>query len=240
MRSVEFSPTQNEEEGEYAGQFEEDLIRRAFIQKVYFILSIQLVLTLGIISVFVFNEELQDYVTEQPHLLLAAFVITFVTMIALACCPNVRRKVPVNYMCLAIFTLAEGFLLGVISSIYDPMTVLIAVGITAAICFALTLFAMQTKWDFTVMGGFLLVVLVVFLLFGLLMFFFHSQVMKLIYCSLGVLIFSLYLLYDTQLMLGGKHQYALSPDEYVFAALNLYIDIVQIFMYILGLLGNRD
>ncbi|KNC24801.1 hypothetical protein FF38_00990 [Lucilia cuprina] len=161
-------------------------------------------------------------------------------MITLACCPQVRRKMPANYICLAIFTLAKGFLLGVVSSIYDPMTVLTAVGITAAVCFALTLFAMQTKWDFTVMGGFLLVVLVMFLIFSLFMFFFQTHVMKLIYCSLGVLIFSLYLLYDTQLMLGGKHQYSVSPDEYVFAALNLYLDIVQIFMYILGLLGSRD
>ncbi|KAI8120411.1 Protein lifeguard 1 [Lucilia cuprina] len=240
MRRNEFSPSQDVEEGEYAGEFEEALIRRAFIQKVYFILSIQLLVTLGIISIFVLNEELQDYVTEQPHLLLIAFIVTFVTMITLACCPQVRRKMPANYICLAIFTLAKGFLLGVVSSIYDPMTVLTAVGITAAVCFALTLFAMQTKWDFTVMGGFLLVVLVMFLIFSLFMFFFQTHVMKLIYCSLGVLIFSLYLLYDTQLMLGGKHQYSVSPDEYVFAALNLYLDIVQIFMYILGLLGSRD
>lgn len=199
-----------------------------------------MLLTLGIICVFVYEEDLQDYVAEQPYLLLIAFIITFATMFTLACCPSVRRKAPGNYLCLAAFTLAEGFLLGVISSIYDPMTILAAVGITAAVCFALTLFAFQTKWDFTVMGGFLLVVMVVFLLFGLLMFFFQTHVMRLIYCSLGVLIFSLYLLYDTQLMMGGNHQYALSPDEYVFAALNLYIDIVQIFMYILGLLGNRD
>lgn len=215
-------------------------MRRAFIQKVYFILSLQLLVTLGIISAFVLNEELQDYIAEQPHLLIAAFVITFITMIALACCPSVRRKAPMNYLCLGIFTMAEGFLLGVISSIYDPVTVLTAVGVTAAICFALTLFAMQTKWDFTVMGGFLLVILMIFLFFGFMMFFLHSHVMKLIYCSVGVLIFSLYLLYDTQLMLGGKHQYSISPDEYVFAALNLYVDVVQIFMYILNLLGNRD
>ncbi|KAM7347931.1 protein lifeguard 1-like [Cochliomyia hominivorax] len=240
MGNGNFSHNADEEAGEYAGEFEEELVRRAFIQKVYFILSCQLLITLGIISAFVYNEDLQDYVVEQPHLLLIAFIVTFVTMIALACCPKVRRKVPMNYVCLIIFTLAEGFLLGVISSLYDPMTVLTAIAITATICFALTLFAMQTKWDFTVMGGFLLVVMLIFLVFGLLMFFFYSHIMKLIYCSFGVLLFSLYLLYDTQLMLGGKHQYSISPDEYVFAALNLYIDIVQIFMYILGLLGDRD
>lgn len=36
---------------------------------------------------------------------------------------------------------------------------------------------------------------------------------------------------------GGKHKYSISPEEYIFAALNLYIDIVNIFMYILMLIG---
>lgn len=39
-------------------------------------------------------------------------------------------------------------------------------------------------------------------------------------------------------MMGGKHKYSLSPEEYIFAALSLYIDIVNIFMYILMIIGE--
>lgn len=39
-------------------------------------------------------------------------------------------------------------------------------------------------------------------------------------------------------MLGGKHKYALSPEEYIFAALNLYLDIINIFIYILSIVGG--
>lgn len=42
---------------------------------------------------------------------------------------------------------------------------------------------------------------------------------------------------DTQLLLGNK-QLALSPEEYVFAALNLYTDIINIFLYILAIIGK--
>jgi len=42
-----------------------------------------------------------------------------------------------------------------------------------------------------------------------------------------------YLVFDTQLMLGGSHKYSLSPEEYIFAALNLYLDIVLIFLLLL-------
>ena len=54
----------------------------------------------------------------------------------------------------------------------------------------------------------------------------------------GALVFSLYLIYDTQIMMGGKHKYALSPEEYIFAALNLYLDIINLFLYILSIFGN--
>ena len=57
------------------------------------------------------------------------------------------------------------------------------------------------------------------------------------YGSLGALVFSLYIVYDTQLMMGGKHKYALSPEEDIFAALNLYIDFMQLFRFILILVG---
>lgn len=38
-------------------------------------------------------------------------------------------------------------------------------------------------------------------------------------------------------MMGGKHKYSISPEEYIFAALNLYLDIVNIFLYILTIIG---
>lgn len=47
-----------------------------------------------------------------------------------------------------------------------------AVGITAAVCLGLTLFAFQTKWDFTAMGGFLVCLLMVVLVFGKQLYFF--------------------------------------------------------------------
>jgi len=67
--------------------------------------------------------------------------------------------------------------------------------------------------------------------------FLSGKVIGLVYASLGALLFSVYLVYDTQLMLGGNHKYSISPEEYIFAALNLYLDIINIFMYILTIIG---
>ena len=38
-------------------------------------------------------------------------------------------------------------------------------------------------------------------------------------------------------MMGGKHKYSLSPEEYIFAALSLYLDIINLFLYILRIIG---
>ena len=68
---------------------------------------------------------------------------------------------------------------------------------------------------------------------------FNSVAQK-VYAGIGALLFSLYLVYDTQLIVGGthrKHQFEI--DDYAMAAICLYIDIIQIFMYILTLVGDR-
>ena len=72
------------------------------------------------------------------------------------------------------------------------------------------------------------------------------------------MIFSLFIVFDTQLLIGGNHkvrqrksrqhllelfaanplsQYSLEPEEYVFAALSLYLDIVNLFLYLLVIIG---
>lgn len=62
------------------------------------------------------------------------------------------------------------------------------------------------------------------------------------YGTAGALIFSMYIVYDIQLMMGGNHKYSISPEEYIFASLSLYLDIINLFMYILMIVGaaKRD
>jgi FtsH-binding integral membrane protein len=48
----------------------------------------------------------------------------------------------------------------------------------------------------------------------------------------------MFLVYDTQQIMGGK-KYSISPEEHVFAAVQLYVDVVYIFLAILQLGGRR-
>jgi len=50
-----------------------------------------------------------------------------------------------------------------------------------------------------------------------------------------------FLVFDTQMVVGGKHRrYQLSPEEYIYGALQLYVDIVNLFILLLGLVGKRN
>ena len=85
----------------------------------------------------------------------------------------------------------------------------------------------------------MLILFLCLLILGITSMFVDSPLLTNIYCCFGVLLFGFYLVIDTQMIVGGK-SVELAIDEYALAAMLLYIDIVQIFMYILRLLSNRE
>ncbi|KAM6202304.1 protein lifeguard 2-like [Rhynchocyon petersi] len=162
----------------------------------------------------------------------------FVILLVLACCGKLRRQVPANYILLALFTILQGLLLGTVSVFYNAEEVLWAIGATALVTLSLTLFALQTKWDFTLLNGVLLAFLFILLIYGILVIVLRSYWLHLVYAALGTVVFSFYLVMDVQLMVGGRHHHSdLDPEEYVFAALNIYLDVINLFIFILQLLG---
>lgn len=73
-------------------------------------------------------------------------------------------------------------------------------------------------------------VLLCFTLAGfVLMFFRHIPIVNIVYSSIGALIFSVYIVIDTQSIVGGANRkYQISPEEWVFAVLMLYLDIINL------------
>ncbi len=159
-----------------------------------------------------------------------------------------------------LFTICEGIVLGAMSStkrVYNRMLflviivsthlkvyfcfilqsedVIIAVYICMAVCLAVTNFAMQTEWDFTTWGAILIVGVIVLFIFGIVAICIPGKVYGLVEASYGTILFSFYLLANTQMTFGGK-QFSTSPEEYVFAANSIYVDILNIYMFIVDIL----
>jgi FtsH-binding integral membrane protein len=143
-------------------------------------------------------------------------------LIVISCVDKARRTFPLNMILLAAFTIVEAFLVGMISARYSIEAVMLAFLVTGAAVVALSLFAVNTKIDATRWGNMLWIALIIVLVLMLVGFFWISKWLYLVIAGVAALIFSAYLIYDIQLIMGGR-KYQISPDEYVFAALNVYL-----------------
>nr|XP_054597317.1 protein lifeguard 2 isoform X3 [Nothobranchius furzeri] len=127
------------------GGFSDAVIRKGFVRKVYLTLMIQLLFTVGIICAFLYWNTLRSWVLRTSWFSYTMMSVVLVLAIFMSCCGSVRRRVPLNFIALGLFTLAEGLMLGSVAAYFDAEVVLWAVGATAFVSFSMSLFAMQSK-----------------------------------------------------------------------------------------------
>jgi len=219
--------------------FEDKKIRRKFIVKVYLILLTQLSLTFGMCLSFNLIDAMQKFaITEESQ---ALYILSIVGMIismgAFICNPESVKKSPCNVITLSGFTLCMSYMLSLSTMRVPTNTLLTGLGVTTGITSVLTVYAAQTKFDFTAMGGYLLCGLFAILLTSVINMFFANSIIYSLVAGGGALVFSGFIVHDTQLIVGGNHRkYQYDVDDYVFAALSLYMDVINLFLFILELL----
>jgi len=236
-------------DGEYATKMislEPPDVRNGFIRKVYSVLSMQLALT-TVIAAYISTQSL-EWVARHIYVFYAAQVVSLIVLFGVVCCcQEVARRFPSNYIFLFVITIAMGITTGFVASMYTVESVLLALASTSVVFFALTAFACLTKSDFTGMGPYLYAALLSLIGFSFVLMIFSmitgnpiNPTLNKLYAMAGVLIFSMYIVYDTQKIVGGAHKkFQFSVDDYVFAALNLYLDILNLFLMLLQLMGGR-
>lgn len=147
-----------------------------------------------------------------------------------------RKSYPTNLLFLAGFTAMEAYSISVIVSFTDSKIVVEAAIFTLGIFIALTLFACQSKYDFTSWVPYLFGALWVLILFGFMnMFFPYNSKVELGYGIVAALIFSGYILVDTQMIMRHYH-----VEEEIAAAISLYLDVINLFLAILRILNSQN
>ncbi|XP_026819233.1 protein lifeguard 1-like [Rhopalosiphum maidis] len=209
--------------------FNDRAIRRNFLCKIYGIVLCQLLIAIAFMTVATFHDPTRLFLKSYPSLRIITSIITLSILITLAFCEKLRRKSPINYIFLFVITIALSFLLAVTVSRYYPKQVISALSLATIICFALTIFALQTKIDFTVMGSSLMVAIIILLVASTVVILYPAKLMTLIIACTGSIIYSFFLIYDTQMMVGSNHRYSITPKEYILAVLAIYIDVINIF-----------
>lgn len=226
-----------------SGGFDTVSLRHAFIRKVYMILAAQLLITTAIVAVFTFVDSVRLFVQQNQALYWASYAVYFIIHMVLVCCTGPRRKHPWNLILLLLFTLALSYMTGTISSFYSTKAVFLALGITALVCISVTVFCFQTKVDFTKCRGLFCVLGIVMFVTGIItvivLSFKYIYWLHMLYAAMGAIVFTMFLAYDTQLLIGNR-KYSIGPDEYVFGALSIYVDVIQIFLFLLQIIGSSN
>lgn len=219
----------------------ERALRMGFVRKVYGILFCQLAVTAATIFTFIYVDSVRDYVYENSWVMWTSFGLYIFSVMAIICCGDLRRRHPHGLICLGLVTVALSVLVGAISASYQTDIVLYAMLATTVVVLSLSIYAFQTKYDFTKCIGMLWSMIWVFIMLGFMFWWFpaaQAEPIRLVYAGFGALLMCFFIVHDTQLMLGGRHKYSIGLDEYVFASLNIYLDIINLFLYILSLLGG--
>jgi len=217
---------------------DENVLRAGFLRKVYGLLTAQMVFTVGVAALCMASPSISRFclsiATSQTSWFMWATLIPSIGSLLLLNL-GVKNSYPANYILLFIFTLSNSIQLGFVCAVVEAAGYghLVLQAFTAAtiIFSGLTLYTLYSGKDFSFMGGFLSVALWALVLTGIVGIIFPWMVHSLAYGFVGALTFSGYIIYDT-----WRLQKQFSYDDYIGATIELYLDIVNLFLYILRIL----
>ncbi|KAH8249204.1 hypothetical protein KR032_007198, partial [Drosophila birchii] len=187
-------------------------------------------------SIVVFHRPAKIFFRANWWLFIPAFCVVTTIHILVCYCQQLFRKSPIKYILLAVYVLAHSVLVCIVVSRYYPKVIYTAFGICTAMVILLILFARFAPCDFTSCWIFVFVISVLLMVVGLLTLFF--KIMLVIYVAFGIFAYSLFLVVDLQLLIGGKtHKNEYDEEDYIIAALQIYHDIIELFKLLLICLG---
>jgi len=213
---------------------EENVLRWGFIRKVYGILSVQLVLTTLVSAIVVFTPAVTGFLQSNSWSLIFISILPLILL-----CPlyYYHQSHPLNLVLLGLFTVAISLTVGIVCALTEGIIVLEALILTAAVVVSLTAYtywAASKGYDFSYLGPILFVGVIILILFGIIQTFFPlGPISMTIYGVLSSLIFSAYIIYDTDNLI-KRYTY----DEFIWASVALYLDVINLFLSLLEILRS--
>jgi uncharacterized protein len=215
---------------------------RSILPRVYTLMALGLLATAGM-AVFTYNNAM-EWLVENPGIMFGAIIAELVLVLALSFL--LRRLSPaVAATMFFAYALVNGFTLSLIFVVYDLGSIGAAFFTTAGLFGAMSVIGITTKTDLTKMGSYLIMGLIGLLIAMVVNIFINSGPLGLLISIAGVIIFTGLTAYDTQkikrmaedpnLNLGSDDAMKLS----IWGALTLYLDFINLFLFILRLFGRR-
>jgi FtsH-binding integral membrane protein len=205
--------------------------RATLVRRTYSLVLVSVLVTMVGASFGLSQPQLMDAVNRHP------FIAFFCSIAPLLMATRKKTDFPINIALVFLFNLVMGVMISPALYFYgktQPGLIGQAAVLTVGAFGILTLYAFVSRRDFSAWGSFLMVGLWVLIGTMLLNFVFRNEAASLWLSSVAVLLFSGLLVFDTWRL---RNFYG--PDDYVGAAVQIYLDLLNMFMAILRLTGNR-
>jgi FtsH-binding integral membrane protein len=205
--------------------------RATLVRRTYSLVLVSVLVTVVGASFGLSQPQLMQSVAQHP------FIAFFCALAPLLLATRKKAEFPMNIGLVLLFNFVMGVMISPALFVYgrtQPGLIGQAAVLTIGAFGILTLYAFVSRRDFSAWGSFLIVGLWVLIGTMFLNFFFQNAMVDLWLASVAVLLFSGLLVFDTWRL---RNFYG--PDEYVGAAVQIYLDLLNMFMAVLRVLGNR-
>ncbi len=228
--------------GARAGQIDEGL--KAHMNKVYGLMSVGMLLTGGVAWAVGTNEAMLQAIFGTPVKWLVMFA-PLIMVFGLSAMIN-RMSYAAAQLAFYAFAALMGLSISFIFAVYTGVSIAHTFLVTAIAFAGLSLYGYTTKKDLSGMGTFLMMGLIGLIVASVVNIFLASSAMAFAISVIGVLIFAGLTAYDTQSIKNEYLQHAQMGDSEwmgksaIMGALRLYLDFINMFMFLLSFLGNRE
>ncbi len=223
---------------------------RAHMNKVYGLMSVAMLVTAGVAWAVGSSDQLFSFLRNPAtgSMTILGWIAMFLPLgmvFAFGALIN-RMSAAAAQLFFYAFAAAMGLSLAWIFQVFTGVSIAQTFLITSIAFASLSLYGYTTKRDLSAMGTFLMMGLVGLLVAMVVNIFIASSALAFAISVIGVLIFAGLTAYDTQRIKTDYIQHAVSMDQEwlaksaIMGALNLYMDFINLFMFLLQFMGNRE
>lgn len=213
-------------------------LARAYLNKVYAWMAATMLVTAGTALYALQSAEMLTWVVNNIWLLILGSIGVIIVM----CLAARRLTAGALGILLMVFAVAEGLLFGPILCHYTQESLGLTFACTAGMFGAMSLFGAMTKINMSSWGRGLFMGLIGLIIAGIANAFWGNGMTELIISAAGVILFSILTAYDTQKLL-QEGLYGTEEERSkgaILGALSLYLDFINLFLYLLRFLGRDE
>lgn len=155
-----------------------------------------------------------------------------------------KRTVGATRVLFAMYSLLNGMVFSFYFVVFEVANLIFIFGLTALFFGAFALYGRFTKTDLSRLRPLLIGGLIFLVVAGLLTFFINFSTMERVICMVGIVVFLCFTAYDTQ-KIRANYEYfrgdeVMLQKASIFSALELYLDFINLFLYLLRFLGRNS